>query len=125
MSDKAEEAIDEKAERLGRDPSKGSGEVIFGVNDKYQVINTTESPDEMLSMCSFLMHITIDTIYQYSKNQCGPDDEPLDKRELREKLISAESLYNLTDAGMTPEEAMDVLKFKGKVYEVSKENTED
>ena len=108
-----------------RNPKDGTGEVIFGINDKYRITNHTNGPDELTSMCAFLMANTIDTVHAYSELQAQESGKTaLSKNDIRDRILDGLSMYTLTDAGMTPDEAMEVVGIKGTCYEISKEDSE-
>ncbi len=96
-------------------------DIALGIMKNKAIVNHTDSPDEMISLCAFIVSLTVDTIEKYSLTS---HVEELSRQDIKNKILSGVQVYELIDSGMTPEEAMEVIGIKGEAFEVPKENTD-
>ena len=86
---------------------KRDREVVLGFRRDLSYINNTKSPDEMFSVACSMMHQTIKVIAEYGEKI--DNDEMQDKEKTKTHMLNILRSYDLVDAGMTAEEAVEIV----------------
>ena len=88
--------------------------ILIAVDDKFRILNKTESPDQFLSVVAMLANNMCKLLETYS----GPETEDLNYDEVKGMLDKAITMYKLVDSGMDDKEAADVLGINAHAQEI-------
>ena len=91
-------------------------DILVGLTKDKKLINNSASPDELLSVISYLMSHAANTVSEYilKYNDDGKYDK-LTKNDLLHKMMSAAQMYDLIEAGYTADEAGKIVGIPGAV----------
>ena len=98
--------------------------ILLSVNSLYQIENTTVNPDQLLSITTMLMDYSARMLSKYSEQEdiSGDGKSPIKYQEIMDKMVEATHIYSLIYAGMTSEEAMDIVGMKAVAHEIPPRN---
>ena len=101
----------------------GKPTMLLTVNSLYQIENTTVSPDQLLSITTMLMDYSARMLSKYSQdNDIMEMGRPVKYREVMDKMVEATHIYTLVNAGMTIEEATQIVGMKAVAHDVPPRN---
>lgn len=107
-----EETVDLDDTRIRQDnPDLMIEDITYAITKNRMILNQSVSPDELVSVASFMLHDIVKIVAEYSEKM---DEEPIPPSRIMEKIVDVARAYALIETGMKPEEALEVIGINPK-----------